>query len=680
MDTLYDEEKKHLDKTVEVIEGIIKSLEDKCESSIDKVREMSKYHWDNRTEMDDIEFALSRSDINKNADLTSEKLSTLRNLRKRIDNPFYGKIKVDFDGDEDTFYIGKMNIMNDSGIIVYDWRSPIADLYYNSKLGNTSYKAPAGIIDCKLLQRRQIGIEKRKITRIIDSDIHLSDSALQDMLSKNSSEKMRDIVSTIQKEQNEVIRDLEDTRIIVQGCAGSGKTSVALHRLSYLIYNDKKTTPQNMLILSPSDIFTSYISNVLPDLGDENVLQTTFSDFANAFVNNVDKIESYTEFVSKYYDGINDEEKNKLNKFKFSKEYKEALDKFIKRFVNSYRFKDNVMIYGASIPCSHLNKILDNDDNDLQEKINVITDEICSLLRKNPNVKKSTVRTAVVRELIKPRFDPIVIYNKFLKSEEFINAYGKPGNIINKKLLEYPDLIGLLYLNFEFMGYPKNDIVHHLVIDEAQDYTPLQMEMITKMFNGASITALGDANQTINPYHKYDSLEEMKEQLGYSAKFVELNKAYRSSPEIMNYVDKIIDNKNIIPVRQSNDNPVVTKEVDKKDLFTTLVGDLLKLKENGFNRICIVTKSNKEAKAIYEGLKDSIDSIKILGEDKSFETSTLVAPSYSAKGLEFDAVICYNDYDNSYNEEDKYLYYVSCTRAQHDLLVYNEPKRLKKGR
>ena len=680
MDTLYDEEKKHLDKTVEVIEGIIKSLEDKCESSIDKVREMSKYHWDNRTEMDDIEFALSRSDINKNADLTSEKLSTLRNLRKRIDNPFYGKIKVDFDGDEDTFYIGKMNIMNDSGIIVYDWRSPIADLYYNSKLGNTSYKAPAGIIDCKLLQRRQIEIEKRKITRIIDSDIHLSDSALQDMLSKNSSEKMRDIVSTIQKEQNEVIRDLEDTRIIVQGCAGSGKTSVALHRLSYLIYNDKKTTPQNMLILSPSDIFTSYISNVLPDLGDENVLQTTFSDFANAFVNNVDKIESYTEFVSKYYDGINDEEKNKLNKFKFSKEYKEALDKFIKRFVNSYRFKDNVMIYGASIPCSHLNKILDNDDNDLQEKINVITDEICSLLRKNPNVKKSTVRTAVVRELIKPRFDPIVIYNKFLKSEEFINAYGKPGNIINKKLLEYPDLIGLLYLNFEFMGYPKNDIVHHLVIDEAQDYTPLQMEMITKMFNGASITALGDANQTINPYHKYDSLEEMKEQLGYSAKFVELNKAYRSSPEIMNYVDKIIDNKNIIPVRQSNDNPVVTKEVDKKDLFTTLVGDLLKLKENGFNRICIVTKSNKEAKAIYEGLKDSIDSIKILGEDKSFETSTLVAPSYSAKGLEFDAVICYNDYDNSYNEEDKYLYYVSCTRAQHDLLVYNEPKRLKKGR
>ena len=680
MDTLYDEEKKHLDKTVEVIEGIIKSLEDKCESSIDKVREMSKYHWDNRTEMDDIEFALSRSDINKNADLTSEKLSTLRNLRKRIDNPFYGKIKVDFDGDEDTFYIGKMNIMNDSGIIVYDWRSPIADLYYNSKLGNTSYKAPAGIIDCKLLQRRQIEIEKRKITRIIDSDIHLSDSALQDMLSKNSSEKMRDIVSTIQKEQNEVIRDLEDTRIIVQGCAGSGKTSVALHRLSYLIYNDKKTTPQNMLILSPSDIFTSYISNVLPDLGDENVLQTTFSDFANAFVNNVDKIESYTEFVSKYYDGINDEEKNKLNKFKFSKEYKEALDKFIKRFVNSYRFKDNVMIYGASIPCSHLNKILDNDDNDLQEKINVITDEICSLLRKNPNVKKSTVRTAVVRELIKPRFDPIVIYNKFLKSEEFINAYGKPGNIINKKLLEYPDLIGLLYLNFEFMGYPKNDIVHHLVIDEAQDYTPLQMEMITKMFNGASITALGDANQTINPYHKYDSLEEMKEQLGYSAKFVELNKAYRSSPEIMNYVDKIIDNKNIIPVRQSNDNPVVTKEVDKKDLFTTLVSDLLKLKENGFNRICIVTKSNKEAKAIYEGLKDSIDSIKILGEDKSFETSTLVAPSYSAKGLEFDAVICYNDYDNSYNEEDKYLYYVSCTRAQHDLLVYNEPKRLKKGR
>ena len=156
MDTLYNEEQKHLDETVEVIDGMIKDLEKDCESGIDKVREMSKFHWDNRTEMDDIEFALSRTDVNKRADYTNEEISTLRKLKKRIDKPFHGKIKVDFDGDEDTFYIGKMNIMKDNGdIIVYDWRSPIAALYYNSKLGKTSYKAPVGIIDCKLLQRRQ---------------------------------------------------------------------------------------------------------------------------------------------------------------------------------------------------------------------------------------------------------------------------------------------------------------------------------------------------------------------------------------------------------------------------------------------------------------------------------------------------------------------------------------------
>ena len=681
MDTLYNEEQKHLDETVEVIDDMIKDLEKDCESGIDKVREMSKYHWDNRTEMDDIEFALSRTEVNKRADYTNKGISSLRNLRRRIDKPFHGKIKVDFDGDEETFYIGKMNIMkNNEDIIVYDWRSPIAALYYNSKLGNTSYKAPLGMIDCKLLQRRQIEIEKRKIIRIIDSDVHLSDSSLQEMLSKNSSEKMRDIVATIQREQDEVIRDLEDKRIIVQGCAGSGKTSVALHRLSYLIYNDSKSTSENMLIFSPSDVFSSYISNVLPDLGDENVLQTTFSDFANAFVRKFDKLESYTEFVSKYYDGINDEEKNNMNKFKFSKEYKEALDKFIKNYVNSYRFKEDIMLYGSSISHTFLNKILENDNNNLQEKISVLTDEVCSLLKKHLNVKKSVVRTTIARELIKPEFDPKATYNKFLNSQEFIDAHGKPGIPLSKKLLEYPDLIGMLYLNFEFMGYPKNNIIHHLVIDEAQDYTPLQMEMITKMFDGASITVLGDANQTINPYHKYDSLEEMKEQLGNSAKYVELNKAYRSSPEIMNYVDEIIDNDKIVPIRESNNNPVVVKEVDKKELFTTLVNDLIKLKEDGFNRICIVTKSNKEAKAIYEGLKDSVDGLKILGTDQSFETPTLVAPSYSAKGLEFDAVICYNDYDNSYNEEDKYLYYVACTRAQHDLLVYNEPKKLSMNR
>ena len=667
---------KYLDGTIEVIDKEIKNLEQSCEKGIDDVRELSKYHWENKSEMDTIERMSSRNVINHTASLTNNDLSRLRKLRLARNNPFFGKIKVNFDTEDEDFYIGITSVMDDYDLIINDWRSPIANLFYNSKIGNTSYEAPAGIINCNLLQREQIKIKNGKITRMVDSDVHLTDEELQDVLSKSSNDKMKNIVNTIQKEQNDIIRNVTDKNIIVQGCAGSGKTSVALHRLSYLLYNNKNIDENNMLIFSPSDTFSSYISNVLPDLGDNNVLETTFSDFANTFVKKVNKIETFTEFISKYYDGKFTEEENELNKFKFSNEYKEALDKFIKNFVNSYQFTDDVDVYDTSIPGSYLNKLLLScKDYSLQEKIDTLTYSVCKLF-KNREVNKTTIRNAIAKELIKPVFDPKATYNKFLASEEFVDAYGKKGNKVSDKIIEYPDLLGILYLNFEFMGYPKNDLIHHLVIDEVQDYTPLQISMIKKMFTGASLTVLGDANQTINPYHKYDTLEEIKNYLGDS-KYIELNKAYRSSREIMEYVKDILNDTKIDPVRNSTNNEVIVKEVDKDILFKTLVSDILNLKEKGLNRVCIITNNSNELMSIYDVLKDEID-LTIIKDNIKLDKDTFISTSYNAKGLEFDAVISYNNVEDSYEEEDKYLYYVALTRAQHNLIVYNEPKSLRK--
>ena len=277
---------------------------------------------------------------------------------------------------------------------------------------------------------------------------------------------------------------------------------------------------------------------------------------------------------------------------------------------------------------------------------------------------------------MKKKVDPRILYNRFLESDEFKETYGKKGNKLNKKLLNYADLSGMLYLYFEIVGYPNNNIIHHLVIDEAQDYSPIQVEMISKMFKGASITLLGDCNQTINPYHKYNSLQEMQDIIKDS-RYIELNKAYRSSPEIMNYVSKIIDDDKIIPVRNSNNKEVKVKEVSKEELYPMLVSDLMTLKENGAKRICIITKSAKESKAIFETLKDRIDNLTVINENNDL-CDTSISPSYLAKGLEFDAVILYNDIENTYNSEDRYLYYVACTRAQHDLIIYNEPDDIKK--
>ena len=299
MESVDIKEQKFLDEALEIINKDIKEHEKNCQTGIEDVRKLSKYHWERKSEMDEIEKAVTMNDVNHTATVTNTALSKLRKLRKAAEDPFFGKIKVDFDGEGEDFYIGLTSIMNNNDLIINDWRSPISTLFYNSRLGNTSYKAPVGLISCNLLQREQIKIKCKKIDRIVDTDIHLTDDELQAVLSKNSNGKMKNIVTTIQEEQNEVIRDVKDSKIIVQGCAGSGKTSVALHRSSFLLYNDNKSSSENMLIFSPSDIFSSYISNVLPDLGDDNVLQTTFSDFANAFIRRFDKIESFSEFLSR---------------------------------------------------------------------------------------------------------------------------------------------------------------------------------------------------------------------------------------------------------------------------------------------------------------------------------------------------------------------------------------------
>lgn len=682
----YELEQERLDYTYKVVDENIKDLESLAEDHYDSVLKMSEEKWERKSNYFDD--ARAMQDINNTAIVTNQSvLRSLRKLRRLTDpdelyrvKPYFGKIKVDFDGEEESFYIGLFSISDNNDLIVNDWRSPIASLFYNSRLGNTSYKAPNGMISCNLEQRKQIDIDKmnKRVRRIINSDIHISDEELQEVLSRSSDGKMKNIVTTIQEEQNNIIRNLKDRKIIVQGCAGSGKTSVALHRLAYLLYSDKMANEDNMLIFSPSDAFTSYISNVLPELGENNVMQTTFSDLANAFVKSFDKIESYTEFVSKYYDGLNSEEQNKLNKFKFSKEYKEALDKFIKRNTNNHLFKNDFSYKGITLPKENINKVLlENEDISLQDKVDLITDYLYPFFRK-VNIDKKVLRTKVSYELRANKIDPRVLYNKFLVSDEFIEAYGSNGGKLNIHLLEYPDLIGMLYLNFAMMGYPPNDQIHHLVIDEVQDYGPIQLEMITNMFKGATITALGDANQTINPYHKYNSLEEMTKIFGVESKYMELNKAYRSSPEIMEYTNGVIEEANVLSVRQSNNVPVVKKEVKKEDLFTELVTDILKIKESGLKRICIITKSKKEAEAIYEGLKDSVEDISVLCDEDN-NKKIYVSPSYNAKGLEFDAVISYNDYNDPYREEDKYLYYVACTRAQHNLVVYNEPKALKKG-
>lgn len=683
MDKIENIEYEYLSQTLEALKSIVGELSEKTENSISEITEFNKYLWENIDAMDIEERILGITSNEQYADITNSSLRKIRSLKKSLNSPYFGRITFVPNEEKITqnndIYIGINTIMDDKGFYVFDWRTPIATLFYNGKFGPVSYKAPKGIVEGKLTGKRQYKIVNGKLKRVVDTELHLDDDALQEALRRATSDKMRDIVTTIQKEQNEIIRNTKSNSLIVQGGAGSGKTSVALHRLAYLLYQDKKANSNNMLIFSPNDVFSKYISGVLPELGEENVLQTTISDFASSYIKGYDHLETFTEFISRYYDGNNiTDEQKELYKFKFSKEYKEALDEYIKRINQEFYFKDYVKAKGQSFDNGYMTKMLRNLGNmQISDKIDELAKSICEYLKVPYKSNRDLIRKSLKKQL-EPKLNFKNLYNGFLSSEEFVSRFGKTDKIKGTSTLEYPDILGMLYLQFELYGYPKNDIIRHLVIDEVQDYSPLQIEMLRKIFSGATFTILGDVNQTINPYFKYNSLEELVPILGKDSEYFELNKSYRSSPEITEYTNSLIGSENEA-ARTSGDIPVLVKEVPKESLYTELVSDILTMKENGLSRIAIVTRSNNEARAIYEGLKDDVTELSIVSDEgETYTTDTLVVPATISKGLEFDAVISYNNQDNPYKEDDKYLYYVACTRAQHELVVYNEPKDIKK--
>jgi len=677
------EEKEYLRETLETLRKNITDKSVQTSQNLDEIREFNKFVWDNKKQMDRIEMVTSIYDAETLSSVTNSSLQTIRNLRKALYSPYFGRITFYPENSSKPIevYIGKTSIMDNMKFFVFDWRTPIASLFYNDVLGNASYVAPKGIINGKLSSRRQYKIENGELKRVVETGLHLDDDSLQEVLSKASSDKMRNIVSSIQEEQNRVIRNTKDKNIIVQGSAGSGKTAVALHRLAYLLYEDKFSNSNNMLIFSPNEVFSQYISNVLPELGEENVQTTTFNDFIKAYIKCFDHIETFSEFVSKYYaDKTMTEEKRNSIMFKFSDEFKEALDSYVKEISKDFSFKNDIQVGDYRLRKEVLSKRLKMYNYlPIGAQLEELSKDICKSLRLQYNEVDKSLKKKLMNELY-PTLNFRKIYNEFLSSNEYIsrNPQGKKERLRDNHLLEYPDALGMLYLSLELLGYPKSSTIRHLVIDEAQDYSKLQIEMIKKMFNGATFTVLGDVNQTINPYFKYESLDELSQMLGTDTKYFELNKSYRSSPEITEYGNLIIGNEKSEPVRISNDLPVVFKEVPKDEIHNELVKDLLTMKENGMKRIAIITKKEDEAQAIYESLKEDIEDISVISEDgKTFSSSAIVVPSYISKGLEFDGVISYNSKDDEYSDSDKYLYYVACTRAQHNLVVYNEPESIK---
>ena len=659
-------EEKRLDDTINLIRGKISSLGQELYDRDEKVTEFKKFMWDNRGGMDAAELKTMMSDNDLEINMMMKKGEYFQKLFKIQNNPYFGRIVFKTNEGTDDVYIGITHVVDDkNNYYVHDWRSPICNLFYDYEVGSANYLAPMGRIYGEITKKRQYTIKDGKLLHIFDNNINIDDELLQEVLASESSDKMKNIVNTIQTEQNKVIINTDDKNLIVQGIAGSGKTSVALHRIAFLLYKIDNLNSNNVLIFSPNRIFSEYISNVLPELGENNTMQTTINDFLDMEIKEFKKVETFTSFIERSYTNRDDFE---FIKYKQSDKIYDDIDKYIVNLSNKLRFVDDLFTRDYSYTLDELNYMFKDRYSKfgVSERLKFMADKISE-----KNFKGSLGKSKkILKELydrLNIKVNLLDIYIDFFKSG--FSDYRKDISYIknNKNIINYDDACLYVYIKCKLYGYNYNTYIKEIVIDEAQDYSLGQIKLISKIFKNASYTILGDVNQTINPYYKYDSLEELTKVLD-SSKYIELTKTYRSTEEIINYSNRVLGLSHVSAIRRNESIPVIEKKEEVLD--KQLRSDIEQCKNNG-KSMAIITKNQDECNKIYGLLKD-LGISKLDNNSKKFNREFVVVPVYMAKGLEFDSVIIYTDKDNKYKLDEKYLYYVAITRAQHKLIVYNQ--------
>ena len=665
----FELEERRLVEVSKLLDDQLAKMGEKIFEDEEKFQEFKKYSWENKRTMDSAEL----SQVNAQSELEANMLLMKRDYFKKLyrikDNPYFASIIFeDEDGERFNVYLGLTYLKDEEyGNIIYDWRSPICSLFYDFEVGKCAYAAPGGPITGELIRKRQYKIENCKLVSAFDNSISIDDELLQEVLATDSNDKMKNIVNTIQQEQNNVIRNVRDKTLIVSGIAGSGKTSVALHRIAFLLYKIKNLTSNDILIFSPNQIFTEYISNVLPELGEDNTLQTTFNDYLSKTITEFSSVEPFMDFIGKYY---TEREKNiELIKYKQNDGIIEDINRYVEDVIKHARvindFTEN-KIY--TVYKEDLNEMIHDRYSTLPfyERIDTIALKLSEANYKGSSKKKLTYRKLIFENgNFEKDFKELYInffssdYCKIRMNDKEIREFK------NSRVIRYEDALLFAYMKGLMEGFEYERDIRQVVIDEAQDYSYLQYLIISKIFRNSNFTILGDVNQTINPYYKYESLDILSD-LFKQSKCISLTKTYRSSPEIIEFTNKILGLDHVCAIRKTESVPLIHR-TDSNMLY-----DDINYLKNKYKSVAVITRDSNTALRLYEELKDKLGISLLNSQSEEFNKELVVLPAYLAKGLEFDSVIVYSDDVSKYLKDEKNLLYVACTRAQHELIVYSK--------
>ncbi|NRT74217.1 RNA polymerase recycling motor HelD [Clostridium beijerinckii] len=639
----------------------------------------------------------------------------LMEFTKLKEIPYFGK--VSFKEGEDIpedMYVGRYGLTLEDSFepLIVDWRAPIASLFYKGTLGKSSYNPPSGEVEVDILSRKQLVIKKGQLKGVFDSAIDVKDEILQMVLTDNSSDKLKDIVMTIQKEQDEIIREDRNKIVVVNGVAGSGKTTIALHRISYLLYNFRKQFGDKVLIFGPNDVFMDYIAQVLPSLGESNIKQTTFENFAKKEINlKYENIKSFGSYIEDAMNGKEDtleeyryksskafvdllnsnleilnKEYFKIQPIRFMKEEIVTTKEIEELFTNYYK---DMPLFRRSEKIKRIliSKIKDKRDEEVykinaefKEKISSLSEKELEIEKNNLEYLKRIKIREIIRAVMKSRdeldtwikYEPVIdIYKRIINldtDKDYTNELdnlNKEALNENKEILSYMDLSGILYLMIKLKGIKVKNEIKHIVIDEAQDYSFIQFEIIKEMTGCKSYTIVGDSNQRLITTSEEPAmlhLDDVFKDINVEITKYELNKSYRSTQEIMEYSNKFLDKDKIVPLVRKGE-AVIEEEVSNNEEFVDTIISLIEdYEEEGYENIAVIFKDKNELNKFSHVIKEKINIQSLDNDDIMYKGGKVLLPAYLAKGLEFDGVIIVES-----EEIEPLVKYIMCTRALHRL-------------
>ncbi|GAA0595696.1 DNA helicase IV [Virgibacillus siamensis] len=735
-------EQQRVDYVTREIEMKEEKLYSKSSGVKESVMDLRRNFWEDVTvnldEPDDV--IETQASIKQQSELLSERERThgkisgeLKTLSRLKDSPYFGRIDfTESPGNiKEQIYIGIASLMDhdEEDFLVYDWRAPISSLYYDYPPGDAAYETIDGTISGEISLKRQFIIRRGLIQGMFDTGVTIGDQLLQQTLGNNASTTMKSIVATIQQEQNKIIRNERSKLLIVQGAAGSGKTSAALQRIAYLMYRYRgELNPDNVVLFSPNPLFSSYVSNVLPELGEENVRQLTFQDYLQNRIEKNMTIESpfeQMEYVLTQADADGNAVRMKNINYKSSADFKHLIDQFVVHLeskgiqfknitlqkqiiISSDEIRDYFYALDSTIAIPNKMELVlkwllkelrkrqksEKDKDWILERAELLDKEdYLKAYQENqeidvddPALEEEMLRSEVAKRI----FAPI---KKRIKRMEFVNVPATyrqlfvewtpdiatqdwneicdqtAENLLNR-FLPWEDATPYLYFRNSILGADSSRSVRYLFIDEAQDFSEFQFAYLHDVFPYTRMTLLGDVNQAIFA-NTADGNPLIPGKVEEHHERITLTKSYRSTRQIVEFTSCFAPGKEKIePFNREGFLPQLIRLNKKTELDQTLMENLRKLQDSGNETIAIICKTMEESHGVYTLLNDKIPVKQITEETYAFEKGILILPVYLAKGIEFDAVIIPDASIQSYSrEEDRTLLYTACTRAMHHLIM-----------